>query len=132
MMMSNNDKVETERQKKTEKRKIYQIETDMKMKKKLEEEEKLLAEREEFHSEVDMDMDIGEEKEQRGNSEFGDNSLRPWITPKLNLSATSLNKLITWKPGHVQEPSFTCSLSKAKIQGFKELPDSPPSFSCHT
>ena len=33
-------------------------------KKKLEEEEKLLAEREEFHSELDMDRDIGEEKEQ--------------------------------------------------------------------
>ena len=54
-----------------------------------------------------------------GNSEFGDNSLRPRITPKLNLSATSLTKLITWKPGQVQEPSFTCSLSKAEIQGFK-------------
>ena len=68
----------------------------------------------------------------RGNSEFGDNSLRPRITPKLNLSATSLTKLITWKPGEVQDPSFTCSLSKAEIQGFKEVPYSPPSFSCHT
>ena len=62
MMMSNNDKVETERQKKTEKRKMDQIETDMKMKKKLEEEEKLLAELEEFHSQLDMYMDIGEQK----------------------------------------------------------------------
>jgi len=40
-----------------------QIEADIKKKKKLEEEEKLLAEREEFHSELDMDMDIGEEKD---------------------------------------------------------------------
>ena len=34
------------------------------VKKKLEEEEKLLAEQEEFNSELDMDMYIGEEKEQ--------------------------------------------------------------------
>ena len=64
MMMSNNDKVETERQRKAEKRKMDQLEADIKKKKKLEEEEKLLAEREEFHSELDMDVDIGEEKEQ--------------------------------------------------------------------
>ena len=68
----------------------------------------------------------------RGNSEFGDNSLRLRITPRLNLCAISLTKLITWKPGQIQEPSFTCSLSKAEIQGFKEVPYSPPSFSCHT
>lgn len=68
----------------------------------------------------------------RGSSEFGDNSLRPRITPKLNLSATSLTKLITWKPGQVQEPSFTCSLSKAEIQSFKDKPYNPPKFSCHT
>ena len=47
----------------------------------------------------------------RGGSEFGDNSLRPRITPKLDLSATSLTTLISWAPGKVQEPSFTCSLS---------------------
>ena len=58
-MMSNNDKVETERQRKAEKRKMDKIEADIKKKKKLEEEEKLLAEREEFHSELNMDVDIG-------------------------------------------------------------------------
>ena len=46
----------------------------------------------------------------RGGREFGDNSLRPRITPKLKLSATSLTTLISWE-GNVQEPSFTCSLS---------------------
>ena len=60
MMMSNNDKVETCRQRKAEKRKMDQVEADIKKKKKLEEEEKLLAELEEFHSELDMDMDIGD------------------------------------------------------------------------
>ena len=60
MMMSNNNKVETEGQRKTEKRKSDQIKADLKKKKKIEEEEKLLVEREEFHSELDMDMDIGE------------------------------------------------------------------------
>ena len=62
MMMSNNDPVETKRQRKAEKRKMDQIEAHIK--KKLEEEEKLLAEREEFHSQLNIDMDIGEVKEQ--------------------------------------------------------------------
>ena len=64
MMMSNNDKVETERQKKQKRGKWNKLKQILKRKKKLEEEEKLLAEREEFHSELDMDMDIGEEKDQ--------------------------------------------------------------------
>ena len=68
----------------------------------------------------------------RGDREYGDNSLRPRVTPKLNLSATSLTRLISWKPGTVQEPSFTCVLSKEEIQAFKEKPYSPPNFCCHT
>ena len=35
----------------------------------------------------------------RGGQEYGDNCVRPRITPKLNLSATSLSKLITCKKG---------------------------------
>ena len=50
-----------EKQKRGNWTKLKQI---LKRKRKLEEEEKLLAEREEFHSELDMDRDIGEEKEQ--------------------------------------------------------------------
>jgi hypothetical protein len=68
----------------------------------------------------------------RGDEEYGDNSLRHRITPKLNLSATSLINLISWKPGEVQEPSFTCSLSMMDIKRFLEVPYSPPKFSCHT
>ena len=37
----------------------------------------------------------------RGDREFGKNILRPRVMPKLNLSATSLIRLISWKPGHV-------------------------------
>jgi len=44
----------------------------------------------------------------RGGREFGDNSLRPRITPKLNLSATSLTTLISWEgnlqPLHFRDP----------------------------
>ena len=59
-----------------------------------------------------------------GSSEFGDNSLRPRIP--------SLTPKLTWKPGQVQEPSFTCSLTKAEIQSFKDKPYNPPKFSCNT
>ena len=50
----------------------------------------------------------------------------------MNLSATSLINLISWKAGEVHEPSFTCSLSTTVIKSFQEVPYSPPKFSCHT
>lgn len=68
----------------------------------------------------------------RGKEEFGDTSVRVRITPKLNLSAISLVKLISWKTGEVDEPVFTCSLSRAEIQGFLEKPYQVPEFSSHT
>ena len=68
----------------------------------------------------------------RGSNEYGDTGVRSRITPRLNLSATTLIELIPWKPDEVQEPSLTCSLSKAEIQGFLEEPFVPPQFSCHT
>lgn len=43
----------------------------------------------------------------RGESEYGDINIRPRVTPKPNLSATSLTNLITWQPGQVNEPVFT-------------------------
>ena len=64
----------------------------------------------------DREFAIKQIKKWRDNSKFGDNSLRSE----------------TWKPGQVKELSFTFSLSKAEIQGFQEVPYSPPSFSCHT
>ena len=68
----------------------------------------------------------------RGKEEYGDNRVRPRRTPKLNLSATSLTKLISWKKDEVQEPSFTCARSSADIRGFQTTPYIPPKFSCHT
>ena len=68
----------------------------------------------------------------RGSSEYGDSSVRPRITPKINLRATSLVKLITWKPGVVVEPVFTCSMSKEVIQDFRHIPYQVPKFSCNT
>ena len=41
-----------------------------------------------------------------------------------------LYSMLGWHWGSLM--SFTCSLSKAEIQGFKEVPYSPPRFSCHT
>ena len=68
----------------------------------------------------------------RGKSEFGDISVRPRKTPKLNLSATTLTKLITWKADQVHEPVFTCSLTREEIEGFKNQPFPPPNFTSHT
>ena len=68
----------------------------------------------------------------RGKSEFGDMSVRPRRTPKLNVSATSLIKLITWNIEDVQEPVFTSSLPKKEIRRFLEHPFTPPPFTSHT
>jgi len=68
----------------------------------------------------------------RKGDDLGDNSVRPRKTPKLNLSATSLTMLISWKAGEVQEPSFTCSIPTREIIGFVETPYNPPKFNCHT
>ena len=68
----------------------------------------------------------------RAGKEYGDNSVRPRITPKLNLSATTLTTLISWNPKEVQEPSFTCGRSTAEIESYLESPFVPPKFSCHT
>ena len=70
--------------------------------------------------------------ELRGVKEFGDTSVRPRKTPKLNISATSLRELIDWKSGEVDEPVFTCSMSQSEVKGFIEKPFSPPKFSSHT
>ena len=68
----------------------------------------------------------------RGKSELGDMSVRPRKTPKLNLSATTLTKLITWREVQVHEPVFTCSLTREEIKGFKNHPFTPPHFTSHT
>ncbi|KAG0727262.1 hypothetical protein GWK47_035023 [Chionoecetes opilio] len=68
----------------------------------------------------------------RAGEEYGDTSVRPRITPKLHLSATSLQTLISWQPGQVHEPAFTCSLSGDQIQEILIKPYEVPEFSIHT
>jgi len=68
----------------------------------------------------------------RGMNEYGDTSVRDRVTPKINLSATSLKTLISWKTGQVAEPVFTCALPKKDIESFRETPYQVPKFSCHT
>ncbi|KAG0723594.1 hypothetical protein GWK47_042412 [Chionoecetes opilio] len=68
----------------------------------------------------------------RAGEEYGDTSVRPRSIPKLNLSATSLQTLISWQPGQVHEPAFTCSLSGDQIQEILVKPYEVPEFSIHT
>ena len=80
----------------------------------------------------DRQFAVGQILTVRAGQEYGDNSVRPRITPKLNLSATTLTTLISWNPKEVQEPSFTCGRSTAEIKSYLESPFVPPKFSCHT
>ena len=68
----------------------------------------------------------------RSGAEYGDDSVRPRTTPKINISATSLRDLISWAPGEVDEPVFTCNRSTAEIKSYLDTPFDPPPFSCHT
>lgn len=68
----------------------------------------------------------------RGGNEFGDIAVRPRITPKMNLMATTLQKLISWEPDKIHEPVFTCSLSQDQIKEIIEKPFEVPQYSLHT
>ena len=68
----------------------------------------------------------------RGEQEYGDDSVRPRVTPKLNLSATSLQKIIKWTPKQMAEPVFTCVLSKMELEQLREKPYQVPKFACNT
>ena len=80
----------------------------------------------------DRNFAVNQIEKVRGNNQYGDMSVRPRITPKINLSATSLVKLIQWNPGQVVEPAFTCLLSTQEIQQFSDVPYNAPKFSCNT
>ena len=68
----------------------------------------------------------------REDNEFGDNSVRMRITPKLNFSAVKLSDLIVWKETKIEEPVFTTDLSRYEISQLRYRPLSVPPFSCHT
>ena len=52
--------------------------------------------------------------EERGSNEFGDDSVRPRVTPKINLSATSLTTLISWKKGQVESAPLVSNIQFLK------------------
>ena len=68
----------------------------------------------------------------RGDSEFGDKSVRPWRKPKLNFAAKTLCELIDWEAEQIHEPVNTADLSQAQIVSLKEKALAVPPFSCHT
>ena len=65
-------------------------------------------------------------------SNNGDTTVRGRITPKLNMSANSLQKTISWQPGQLHEPVFTCSLRVDQIQEIQDRPFEVPNFFIHT
>ena len=66
----------------------------------------------------------------RGGQKMGDSSLRPRVLPYLNILATSLEDLISWK--EAREPVIACKLTKAKLQEFEERPMEVQYYHCHT
>ena len=68
----------------------------------------------------------------RGHQTYGDISTRPRVTPKINLSATSLIKLISWNTGHIVEPAFTCSMSSTEVEKSRTCAYKVPKFSSNT
>ena len=68
----------------------------------------------------------------RAGEEFGDTSVRPRRTPKINLNASGLQNLIPWKIEDCHEPVFICKLSTSKIRELEDSPLSVPQFSIHT
>ena len=68
----------------------------------------------------------------RGGKELGDLSLRDRVTPRLNLKATSLQTLISWKLEELHEPVYTCKLTKEELNQYLEKPYPVPKYSIHT
>ena len=69
--------------------------------------------------------------EKKAGKEYGDLGVHPCTTPVINLHATELTSLITWK-SDVHEPVFTAKLSKAEVQNLVNTPFDPPYYPSHT
>ena len=59
-------------------------------------------------------------------------SVRQRITPKPNLNATSFQQLISWKENELDEPVFTCSLTKKQLTSLIEMSLVVPLFNIHS
>ena len=68
--------------------------------------------------------------EVRGNRNKGDLLPRPRKHPELNLNATRLQDMISWK--EAKEPVMTCNLRKEELLAFKEGPMIVPYYPVHT
>ena len=80
----------------------------------------------------DRNFAVDQILEQRGNNILGDMRIRPRKIPKLNFEATTLQELVKWENGVVQEPVFTCSLTKDKLVLLRLTPLITPSVKIHT
>ena len=65
----------------------------------------------------------------RGVNEYGNISVRPRRTPRLNQAATCLQELISWD--QASEPVLTCEVATSDLGGFEDCPMSVPHFSVH-
>ena len=68
----------------------------------------------------------------RGESEYGDKSVRPHKTPRLNFDCDSVRSLIYWDEITCYEPIFTCEMSKQQLNEIKKQPKMPPNYPIHT
>ena len=66
----------------------------------------------------------------RGRAEFGDRSVRPRKTPKINTNATKLVDLIDWS-NDVHEPILTCSMSRNDLLKLRSAPMEVVNFPVH-
>ena len=66
----------------------------------------------------------------RGRNKLGNTKPRPMKLPELNVDATELKDMISWKKA--KEPLLTCSLAKEEIKSIKEEPMKVPYHCLHT
>ena len=66
----------------------------------------------------------------RGESNLGDNNIRPYRISPLNWSAEKLTELILWDK-HIYEPVLTCNLSREDIHAFIDNKMVVPKFPVH-
>ena len=68
----------------------------------------------------------------REGQEYGSNSTRKFIIPKLNFKATDYTAMIDWTAETLYEPSLTTALSSIELSGFKSTPLTLPGYPAHT
>ena len=82
------------------------------------------------HDRIEREFAVDKILKVRGEEEYGDDSVRARVTPKLNFNAQTLTELIFWDD--IREPVLTTGLSTSEIEALRVTPLSVPPFSCHT